>query len=414
MGAFGQQGSNNTGVGGGILGIQGGGLGQFGQLGGQFGLQGGTFPYGLSRPTVRSLLTNKITYEEYKKRTTPDEQLESLAKRNGISPVVPSAAAAATLGEPFEYAVPDPVTLPRFKSALVPVANAAVDAARVSIYNPAVLERYPLAGVKFVNKTGRHLAAGPLAVYDGETFAGDARIPALKPNDTRLVSYAVDLHVVARTTAKPEEESVDSIKLGAGTVAVARTFRRSTDYAFANSAAEPRTVLVEHAVGPDWKVVGAVQPTERTRSYGRFDVAAKANGTTSLTVSEERKWTEFVSLNGATDWHFDQWLASPVATPAAKEAVTRAKADTAAIAGFGRTIREETAALKAIADEQARIRANIERVPRDSDAYKRYLKKFDDQETDIERRQAKVKDVQAEMEARVKAFEEYVKGLKAE
>jgi hypothetical protein len=81
--------------------------------------------------------------------------------------------------------------------------------------------------------------------------------------------------------------------------------------------------------------------------------------------------------------------------------------------GFADSINDERSALKAIAEEQARIRANIERVPRDSDAFKRYLRKFDDQETEIERRQSKVTEVQAALDARMKAFAEFVKGLKA-
>ena len=36
------------------------------------------------------------------------------------------------------------------------------------------------------------------------------------------------------------------------------------------------------------------------------------------------------------------------------------------------------------------MRANLERVPQASVAYKRYLKKFDDQETEIEARRAKL------------------------
>jgi hypothetical protein len=306
------------------------------------------------------------------------------------------------------------VTLPRFKSALLPIANAAVDASRVSIYNRTVLERYPLAGVKFVNKTGRHLAAGPLAVYDGDTFAGDARMPALKPNDTRLVSYAVDLYVTANYSSAGITSTTDVVKLGPVGILVESTSRTATTYTFRNAAAAPRTVLVEHPVTGDWKVVGPVQPAERTRSFARFEVAVKEAGTATHTVSEERKDAVAFALNTATIEQLDGWLASPVLTPGARAAITRGKADRAAIAGFADTINDERSALKAIGEEQSRIRANIERVPRDSDAYKRYLKKFDDQETEIERRQAKVTGVLAALDARKKAFEEYVKGLKAE
>jgi hypothetical protein len=269
------------------------------------------------------------------------------------------------------------------------------------------------AGVKFVNKTVRHLAAGPLAVYDGDTFAGDARIPALKPNDTRLISYAVDLYMTANYTSAGITSRTDAVKLGPVGILLESTYRTATTYTFRNAATVPRTVLVEHPVAGEWKMIGPVQPAERTRSFARFEVAVQEAGIARLTVSEERKDAVAFALNTA-NVELDGWLASPVLTAAVRAAISRAKADRAAIAGFADTINDERSALKAIAEEQGRIRANIERVQRDSDAYKRYLKKFDDQETEIERRQSKVTEVQAALDAHMKAFAEFVKGPKAE
>ena len=47
--------------------------------------------------------------------------------------------------------------------------------------------------------------------------------------------------------------------------------------------------------------------------------------------------------------------------------------------------------LKEIAADQERLRANLEKVPPTSEAYKRYLKKFDTQESEIEQLQEAVK-----------------------
>ena len=103
------------------------------------------------------------------------------------------AAADGALGDMFEYTIDEPITLARQKSALLPLVNEPVEGSRVSIFNASVLAKHPLLGLKLVNKTKLHLAQGPVAVYDGGTFAGDARLPDLKPGETRLVSYAIDL-----------------------------------------------------------------------------------------------------------------------------------------------------------------------------------------------------------------------------
>ena len=55
-----------------------------------------------------------------------------------------------------------------------------------------------------------------------------------------------------------------------------------------------------------------------------------------------------------------------------------------------KAIAYEQSSLKQIETDQTRLRANIEKVPPASEAFKRYLKKFDEQETEIETRRKKV------------------------
>jgi predicted nucleic acid-binding Zn-ribbon protein len=75
---------------------------------------------------------------------------------------------------------------------------------------------------------------------------------------------------------------------------------------------------------------------------------------------------------------------------------------------------EEQAGLRAIAEDQVRLRANLEKMPRESETFKRYLKKFDDQESDIEKRRAKAKELLAEAAKAEAAYKEYAEGAKAE
>ena len=102
-------------------------------------------------------------------------------------------ATATKLGDFFQYAIDKPVTLPRQKSALLPIVNKDVEGTRVSIYNERTQAKFPLLGLKFKNTTGLHLMQGPITVFEGTTYAGDARILDLQPNEERLISYAIDL-----------------------------------------------------------------------------------------------------------------------------------------------------------------------------------------------------------------------------
>jgi hypothetical protein len=79
-----------------------------------------------------------------------------------------------------------------------------------------------------------------------------------------------------------------------------------------------------------------------------------------------------------------------------------------------REIAQAERQLKAIVEDQDRLRKNMERVPKDSDAYKSYLKKFDDQETQIEKLQGTIKDLQATEQQQRQAYEDYLSNLSVE
>ena len=72
--------------------------------------------------------------------------------------------------------------LPTLESNCLPLVNQPVEGRRVSIYNPKVEAKFPLLGLKFKNTTGQPLTQGPITVFEGGTYTGDARITDLQPN----------------------------------------------------------------------------------------------------------------------------------------------------------------------------------------------------------------------------------------
>ncbi len=61
---------------------------------------------------------------------------------------VSTAASAAKLGDFFRYAIDKPVTLPRQKSALLPIVGKDIEGSRVSIYNEQTQAKFPLLGLE--------------------------------------------------------------------------------------------------------------------------------------------------------------------------------------------------------------------------------------------------------------------------
>ena len=70
--------------------------------------------------------------------------------------------------------------------------------------------------------------------------------------------------------------------------------------------------------------------------------------------------------------------------------------------------------LKAITEDQTRLRANLANVPPTSAAYKRYLEKFDTQESDIEKLQKGIEDKQDAERTQQAAYDSYLAGLTVE
>ncbi|MBP3958952.1 DUF4139 domain-containing protein [Gemmata sp. G18] len=414
----------NLGAGGGITGIQGG---QIGNLGGQFGLQGGfagnygMYPPRVPRPNIRTLYGDRLTYTEYVNRlrgnAAPVESdrptvatvKDPLDKQAGAL-----AVADGALGDMFEYTIDEPITLAKQKSALVPLVNEAVEGSRVSIFNANTLAKHPLLGLKLVNKTKLHLAQGPVTVFDGGTFAGDARLPDIKPGETRLVSYAIDLGTEVVAEPSETKRTLLSVTVADGKLVMRAGLKRVTTYLIRNRNPQDRTVIVEHPKNSAWELVTPTKADDQTRSFYRFDSVVKTGALVTLEVTEESPAVDVHGLTETTRDALLRYASLKEAKPAVREVFKklielREKVDEAQ-----KGITEEQESLKEIADDQERIRKNIERTPKESEAFKRYLKKFDDQETEIEKRRARVKELKAELTKHEKALRDFASAAKAE
>ncbi|HJQ78552.1 MAG TPA: hypothetical protein VJ828_01285, partial [Lacipirellulaceae bacterium] len=125
---------------------------------------------------------------------------------------VAAAAQGGDIGELFRYDIKDEVTLARQRSAMLPIINDSVEGEKVSIYNAGVHAKHALNGVRLKNSSELHLMQGPVTVFDGGAYAGDARIPDLPSGGERLLSYALDLEVEVAPTSDARPQSLVSAR----------------------------------------------------------------------------------------------------------------------------------------------------------------------------------------------------------
>ncbi|MBI3781629.1 MAG: hypothetical protein HY278_11335, partial [candidate division NC10 bacterium] len=207
---------------------------------------------------------------------------------------VTSAAQAMEAGELFEYAISTLLSLARQKSALLPIVNEEVEGSKVSIFNERVHAKYPLNGLRLKNSTALHLMQGPITVFDGGIYAGDARIEDLPPGQERIISYALDLKTEVVPQATPEKEEIVAASLRKGTLLVTRKSVEEKTYQVRNRDQKSKVVLIEHPLRSDWRLVEPGEPAERTRDAYRFKISIDAGSGAQLRVREEKQTQQTV------------------------------------------------------------------------------------------------------------------------
>ena len=298
---------------------------------------------------------------------------------------VTAAAQAAELGEFFEYAISTPVSLARQKSAMLPIVNAAVEGAKVSIYNQRVHAKHPLYGVRLRNATALHLLQGPITVFDGGVYAGDARLEDLPPGQERLLSYAMDLKTEVEPVSEPEQRELVTVSVRKGTLLATHKARAETTYNIRNRDQKPHLVLIEHPFRADWQLVAPSTATERTRDVYRFAVTVALGEGTRLRVREERPLQQSVALTDSGPDVLAYYLRATQVSDKVKEALQRVSTLRDRLDQTVQQGRRFEQQIHDITQEQARIRENMGKLAQNSELYNRYVRKLDQQETEIDK-----------------------------
>lgn len=327
---------------------------------------------------------------------------------------VESVARALAAGELFAYHIETPVSIPRQHSAMLPIVNQVVEATKVSIFNPATHPKHPLNGLELKNTTGLNLMQGPVTVFDADIYAGDAKLPDLKPNEKRLVAYALDLGTEVVIDQKPVPDQLVSLWIGKGVLYHRHKYVDSKVYNLKNKLDRERQVILEQPVSADWKLVEPKEPYERTDKLLRFKVAVPAEKTVAYNVQLERTGDVSVVLSSLGLDDIRIFLRAPVITPKVKEALERVIALRTELDEVARRrARLEKEHQEATAD-QARIRENLKTLDRSTDAYQRQLKIFDERDGQIAKLSEQLAAARNEEEQKKTTLEQYLLNLSVE
>ena len=342
-----------------------------------------------------------------------DDALSGGAFRSESQPIDLAAgvSSAAGLESGAVYRVDHPVSIPRRGAALIPIVAERLPAERLAIFDRNVLPDRPLSAVRVTNTSGLQLPAGPATIFDGSTYAGDARLPELVDGEDRLVSYAVDLEttVLVRSDADPQE--ITRVTVGDGVLRVTLRDRRETDYVFERLGSDDVELVVIHPRASGWEIAGDPQPVSETASAYRFETSVPAGANRTLTVTEERVRSQSIGLQTIGDDQIGFYLSQRTIDGETARTLEHLRSLRSTLADRERERRSIEQEMDDIFRAQERIRSNLGVLESDTDLYRRYVETLTEQEETLEELQADLRRArERESEAR-SALREFIESL---
>jgi hypothetical protein len=339
-------------------------------------------------------------------------ELGSEGADNPLDPTasIIAAASAGQVGELFQYSVRH-VSLPRQRSAMLPIIADDITAERVSIYNQGVFAQHPLNGAHLKNTTGKHLLQGPITVLDANTYGGDARIDNLPPGQERLISYAIDLQVQVHATNQRQERRVQTGRVVKGVLQLTWKSMFTQEYIMENKADGDKVLIIEHPYRQEWKLVDSPKPLETTDTWYRFRESIPAGQTRTLKVQEEIIQGETIAILPSDLGQLEFYSRIGEIPQEVRSALVKAMRLKSTMVDTERQIKERQQQLAGITQEQQRIRENMASVSQTSQTsqyYTRLLSKLNDQETAIEKLQGEVEQLKHTYDRQRQELETYL------
>ncbi len=319
-----------------------------------------------------------------------------------MSAGVVTAAKGRELGDLFEYRIETPVTVERDRSALIPIVQTKMDGERVSIYNESARQGRPMGGMMLENTTTLTFEGGSLTVLDRDAYAGEALMERLKPQEKRLISFALDLGTRISSETDADTRPVQMIRVVDG-VFQAHYFKiEKKTYTLTNQTDRKKAVYIEHPVRGNWNLAeDSAQPETKTERYYRFRIELEPFGRTVVPVIERQGLMDSYRLSSFTRDNLNLFISRRYVDESTKQRLEKLidlRSQINQMSVKEKILDDEVGA---IAADQKRLRENIEALAKTAEAKQlitRYIAKANEQESRLEEIEKEKKAVQVEKE----------------
>ncbi|GHV95302.1 hypothetical protein AGMMS50293_16220 [Spirochaetia bacterium] len=321
-------------------------------------------------------------------------------------------AQGAVAGDQFEFTIKNPVSLDRRMSAMLPLVESTITARKVIIFSGAGAagkSAHPRVGAEITNTSGMKLPAGPITVYDGGAYAGDALIEFWNEGEKRLISFGEDLSVTAAIT-ETSTRAVSAVTVSGGVMTISRALTYFKTYAFKNAGVQSKQLVVEHP-----KTQGAnlesPEADEETAGAYRFTMTLPASRELTVTVSEIRPLQEKITLLSLRPEAFASYVSNQEIPPQVRAALQRAADLRRAVTTAETAVADLEKRRISLVSDQERIRRNLEAAGSQTQQGQEYLKRLVSLDTEIDNLTPQLEKNRTDVKVAQKTYEDYLNAL---
>ncbi len=263
------------------------------------------------------------------------------------------------VGALFAYRIGDTVSVKRGNSAMVPLINAKLKGRRELLYNVDKHARNPVASLRFQNLSGYTLERGPLTVFDGDDYAGEAVLSVTQQNKEVIVAYAIELGLEITREERYEHRAV-AIELAQGEIYQSEFHFRITRYRASSALSEAATVTLEHARHSSYELLPSKVPTHPVdHRTVRFELDVAAFGKAELEVVERLQQRTHMSLDSYTEAQLEQLLSGVSVDAMHAKKLRAAFAVRAQLAPLHQRLQTLAMERQVLVNQQQRVRENL-------------------------------------------------------
>ena len=344
---------------------------------------------------------------------TEDEAEYQDAKEQSVPAYFEHQAQEGNVGEMFAFTPSKPVTLGRQQSTMIPLTLATLPAEKYSVFSaiPYNERVSPKFCISIENTSGLKLPAGPITVFDGGEYAGDALLEFLPEAEKRLIAYGDDIEVIGSKRAH-STRTIETVKMADGIMTTSYRQVQSVTYLIQNTDKKERTVIVEHAKSAGFELTSKQSLAETTANKYRFQFKAAGNAGTELKVEEAR-------ISQSTQKIFDMSANTFISYTTNAEIPEKVRKAFASIITEKEKVTAEERALKSLQDrqtetskEQDRIRKNLEAVGSESQQGRAFLIKLLKLETELDNLRTDIATATERVSKAQQNFTAFVKNIK--